>query len=38
MQRLYPLTEDGVSRAVADAMAMETVKSAIMPFPGMVEA
>jgi threonine dehydrogenase-like Zn-dependent dehydrogenase len=33
MQTLYPLTNDGVTQAVADAMAMRTVKSTIVPFP-----
>jgi len=32
MQTLYPFSEDGVGRAVADAMAMKTVKSTIVPF------
>src|SRR5262249_56848904 len=27
MQTLYPFSEDGITRAVADAMAMRTVKS-----------
>jgi hypothetical protein len=36
MQTLYPLTLDGVERAVADAMAMRTVKSTIVPWPEMV--
>jgi threonine dehydrogenase-like Zn-dependent dehydrogenase len=36
MQTLYPFTLDGVERAVADAMAMKTVKSTIVPFPEMV--
>ena len=31
MQTLYPFDEDGVSRAVKDAMAMKTVKSTIVP-------
>ena len=38
MQTLYPFTEEGVSRAVADAMAMKTVKSTIVPWPELVEA
>jgi len=29
MQTLYPFSEEGISRAVADAMAMKTVKSTI---------
>src|SRR5262249_33293600 len=37
MQTLYPFDEDGVSRAVADAMAMRTVKSTIVPWPELVE-
>ena len=37
MQTLYPFTEDGVNRAVADAMAMKTVKSTIIPWPELVE-
>jgi threonine dehydrogenase-like Zn-dependent dehydrogenase len=36
MQTIYPLSEDGISRAVADAMAMKTVKSTIVPFPELV--
>jgi threonine dehydrogenase-like Zn-dependent dehydrogenase len=37
MQTLYPFDEDGVSRAVADAMAMRTVKSTIVPWPDLVD-
>ena len=37
MQTLYPFTEEGVSRAVADAMAMKTVKSTIVPWPELVD-
>jgi threonine dehydrogenase-like Zn-dependent dehydrogenase len=37
MQTLYPLDEDGVARAVADAMAMRTVKSTIVPWPDLVD-
>ena len=33
---LYPFDEDGVSRAVKDAMAMKTVKSTIVPWPELV--
>jgi threonine dehydrogenase-like Zn-dependent dehydrogenase len=33
MQTLYPFDEDGVGRAVNDAMAMKTVKSTIVPWP-----
>jgi threonine dehydrogenase-like Zn-dependent dehydrogenase len=36
MQTLYPFDEDGVSRAIADAMAMRTVKSTIVPWPELV--
>jgi hypothetical protein len=36
MQAIYPFTEEGVSRAVADAMAMKTVKSTIVPWPELV--
>ena len=31
MQTLYPFDEDGLSRAIADAIAMRTVKSTILP-------
>ena len=37
MQTIYPFTEEGVGRAVADAMAMKTVKSTIVPWPELVE-
>jgi threonine dehydrogenase-like Zn-dependent dehydrogenase len=37
MQTLYPFDEDGVSRAIADAMAMRTVKSTIVPWPELVQ-
>jgi threonine dehydrogenase-like Zn-dependent dehydrogenase len=33
MQTIYPFSEDGLGRAIADAMAMRTVKSTIVPFP-----
>jgi threonine dehydrogenase-like Zn-dependent dehydrogenase len=33
MQTLYPFDEDGVARAIADAAAMRTVKSTIVPWP-----
>ena len=33
MQTLYPFDVDGITRAVADAMAMRTVKSTIVPSP-----
>ena len=36
MQTLYPFDENGVSRAVKDAMAMKTVKSTIVPWPELV--
>jgi hypothetical protein len=36
MQTLYPLDEDGIARAVKDAMAMKTVKSTIVPWPELV--
>jgi hypothetical protein len=32
MQTLFPFTEAGVKDAVAQAMAMKTVKSTIVPF------
>jgi threonine dehydrogenase-like Zn-dependent dehydrogenase len=38
MQTLYPFDEDGVTRAVADAMAMRTVKSTIIPNPDLADA
>ena len=38
MQTIYPLNDDGVKRAVADAMAMRTVKSTIVPFPELLDA
>ena len=37
MQTLYPFDEDGVSRAVADALAMRTVKSTIVPWPELLD-
>jgi hypothetical protein len=37
MQTIYPFTEEGIGRAVADAMAMKTVKSTIVPWPELVE-
>jgi hypothetical protein len=33
MRSIYPFMVEGVTRAVADAMAMRTVKSTIIPFP-----
>jgi len=37
MQTLYPFSEEGIGRAVADAMAMKTVKSTIVPWPELAE-
>jgi hypothetical protein len=37
MQTIYPFSEEGVERAVADAMAMKTVKSTIVPWPDLVQ-
>ena len=37
MQTLYPFDEDGLARAVADAMAMRTVKSTIVPWPELLQ-
>ncbi len=37
MQTLYPFSEDGIKRAVADAMAMRTVKSTIVPWPELAD-
>ena len=37
MQSLYPFSTDGIGRAVADAMAMKTVKSTIVPWPELAE-
>ena len=36
MQTLFPFTLDGINDAVAQAMAMKTVKSTIVPFPELV--
>ncbi len=36
MQTLFPFTTEGVADAVAQAMAMQTVKSTIVPFPELV--
>ena len=36
MQTIYPFSEDGIRSAVADAMAMKTVKSTIVPWPELV--
>ncbi len=37
MQTLFPFTGSGVETAVAKAMAMETVKSTIVPNPDLIE-
>ena len=37
MQSLYPFTAEKVTQAIADAMAMRTVKSTIVPFPELAE-
>src|SRR5258705_460151 len=37
MQTIYPFSEEGIGRAVADAMAMKTVKSTIVPWPELAE-
>lgn len=37
MQTLYEFSEGGISQAVADAMAMKTVKSTIIPNPDLVD-
>ena len=37
MQTLYPFSVEGVAQAVADAIAMKTVKSTIVPWPELVE-
>jgi threonine dehydrogenase-like Zn-dependent dehydrogenase len=36
MQTLFPFTVEGVKDAVAQAMAMKTVKSTIVPFPDLL--
>jgi hypothetical protein len=36
MQTIYPFSEEGIGKAVADAMAMKT-KSTIVPWPELVE-
>jgi hypothetical protein len=38
MQTLNPFDKTGVRTAVADAIAMRTVKSTIVPFPHLLEA
>src|SRR6516165_7148979 len=35
-QTIYPFSEEGIASAVADAMAMKTVKSTIVPWPELV--
>ena len=37
MQTLYSFDVDGISRAIADAMAMRTVKSTIVPWPELLQ-
>ena len=37
MQSVYPFTAEGVAQAVADAMAMRTVKSTVIPFPELAD-
>jgi len=36
MQTLYPFSEEGIAGAVADAIAMKTVKSTVVPFPELI--
>jgi hypothetical protein len=36
MQTLFPFTVEGVKDAVAQAMAMKTVKSTIVPFEALL--
>jgi len=36
-ETLCPFSEKGIGRAVADAIAMKTVKSTIVPWPKLVE-
>ena len=38
IQTLYPFTEEGVSSAIADAIAMRTVKSTIVPNEELAKA
>ena len=38
MQKLFEFSEEGIAAAVADAMAMRTVKSTIVPNPDLVDA
>jgi hypothetical protein len=37
MQTLYPFSQEGIGRAFADAMAMKTVKSTIVPWPELAK-
>jgi threonine dehydrogenase-like Zn-dependent dehydrogenase len=37
MQTLYPFSKEGIGQAVADAIAMKTVKSTIVPWPDLVQ-
>lgn len=37
IQTLYPFSEEGIGRAVADAIAMKTVKSTIVPWPELLQ-
>jgi len=37
MQTLYPFSQEGIGRAFADAMAMKTVKSTIVPWPELIQ-
>jgi threonine dehydrogenase-like Zn-dependent dehydrogenase len=37
MQTLFEFSEDGIGKAVADAMAMKTVKSTIVPNPDLLD-
>jgi threonine dehydrogenase-like Zn-dependent dehydrogenase len=37
MQTLYPFSEEGIAHAVADAIAMRTVKSTIVPWPQLLQ-
>jgi threonine dehydrogenase-like Zn-dependent dehydrogenase len=37
MQTLYPFSEEGIGQAVADAIAMKTVKSTIVPWPELLK-
>jgi threonine dehydrogenase-like Zn-dependent dehydrogenase len=36
MQTIYPFSADGLGQAIADALAMKTVKSTIVPWPELV--